>query len=172
VKLQQQSHGPQNPKQGETKMAVDFATLKTQSMEELRLKTEAHQVWGFGKFDRWNIDQEQGDLIFSNADGTTAVCAAQIIGTYNDEDQTFLWAWANESIHEQLIQGALTLREYGEEHHIDRLTAPQWTGTKDDAWELTALAVKLCEEQGAYAPVIGQTTVFITFAKVKLSKKS
>jgi len=66
---------------------------------------------------------------------------------------------------------ALKVRKYGEEHKIDRLTKSKWKGTEDDAWAMAALAVKLCEEQGAYRGPAGATYVFITFGEVKLSKK-
>jgi hypothetical protein len=99
------------------------------------------------------------------------VCPAQIIGTYNSEDRTWMWAWANPSIDERLRADALKVRKYGEEHRIDRLTKPKWEGTEDDAWAMAALAVKLCGEQGAYRGPSGTTYVFIAFGEVKLSKK-
>jgi hypothetical protein len=52
-----------------------FAQVLEASFAELQLKTEAHQAgWGFGKFDRWDMDMDRGDLIFSNRDGITATC--------------------------------------------------------------------------------------------------
>jgi hypothetical protein len=63
------------------------------------------------------------------------------------------------------------LRKYGEEHHIEQLTKSKWKGTEDDAWAMAALAVKLCEKQGAYRGPSGNTYVFIAFGEVKLSKK-
>jgi len=118
-----------------------------------------------------DIDQDTGDLVFSLADGTKAVAPAQIIGTFNSEDQTWLWAWANPSVDEKLRKDALKVRKYGEEHHIDRLTKRKWVGTEEEAWAMTALAVKLCGEQGAYRGPAGETYVFMTFGEVKLSKK-
>ncbi|HZS45294.1 MAG TPA: hypothetical protein VFC63_09355 [Blastocatellia bacterium] len=158
--------------QSGSKAPYDFAAIQKQSIEELKIKTEAHKVWGFGKFERWDLDQDVGDLIFSNADGTKAVCPAQIIGSYYEGDHTWLWSWANSSIDEKLTKDALKLKAYGEEHHIERLTTGKWVGTKDDAWVMAALAVKICNEQGAYAPSIGeQTTGYIVFGEVRLSKK-
>jgi len=93
------------------------------------------------------------------------------LGTYNSQDQTWLWAWANPSIDEKLKADALKVRKYGEEHHIDRLTKSKWKGTEDDAWAMAALAVKLCGEQGAYRGPAGTTYVFIAFGEVKLSRK-
>lgn len=64
-----------------------------------------------------------------------AVSPAQIIGTYNSEDHTWLWAWANSSIEEKLQADARQLLKYGEEHHIDGLTKRKWVGTEEDAWQ-------------------------------------
>ena len=36
-----------------------FAELLDMSMAELQMKTAAHQgAWGFGNFDRWEMDQD------------------------------------------------------------------------------------------------------------------
>src|SRR5689334_10096899 len=106
--------------QDETNLPADFSTLQKISIEELKLKTQAHEEsWGIGRASRWGLDQGTGELIFSFADGIKAVAPAQIIGTYNTEDQTWLWAWDNPSIDEKLRRDALKVRKYGEAHHID-----------------------------------------------------
>jgi hypothetical protein len=158
--------------QNEPKLPVDFSTLQKMSIEELELKTRGHvEAWGLDKIDRWDLNQDTGELLFSFADGLQAVAPAQIIGTYNSEDQTWLWAWANPSIDEKLRKDALKVREYGQKHRIEQLTKAKWRGTEKDAWAMTALAVKLCGEQGAYRGPAGSTNVFIAFGGVKLSKK-
>ena len=158
--------------QNQSNLPSDFSTLQKMSVEELALKTQAYkEVWGLGKIERWDLSQNTGELVFSLPDGMKAVCPAQIIGTYNNEDGAWLWAWANPSIDEKLRADALKLRKYGEEHHIDRLTKSKWKGTEEDAWAMAALAVKLCGEQGAYRGPAGTTYVFIAFGEVKLGRK-
>lgn len=158
--------------QTETRRPADFSTLQKVSIEELRLKTDAHRrVWGLDKITRWDLSQDSGKLVFSLPDGLKAVCPAQIIGTYNSEDHTWLWAWANPSIEDKLKVDALKVRKYGEEHHIDRLTEGKWVGSEDDAWAMLALAVKLGGEQGGYRGPAGAIYVFIAFGEVELSKK-
>ena len=158
--------------QGNTQSPSDFPTLQKVSIEELKLKTDAHRkALGLDRLKRWDLNQESGELIFSLADGMKAVAPAQIIGTYNTEDHTWLWAWANSSIDDKLKVDALKLRKYGEEHHVDRLTQRKWVGTEDDAWAMVALAVKLCGEQGAYRGPAGATHVFMAFGEITLSKQ-
>ena len=143
--------------------------LIDQSMDELEAKTQGHLPWGFGTFDRWELDQDQGRLTFMNADGSKATANAQIIGTFNSLDNTWCWAWANESIAKEVAGDSATVKAYGEEHGFDRLTIPTFKATEDDAWEMTAIAVKLCETQGAYRGPVGTTFIFISFGEVKLS---
>jgi hypothetical protein len=149
--------------------AQSFQDLLDASMEELRLKTEGHRAWGLGTFDRWDLDQEVGTLVFSNPDGTTATAPAQIIGSFSTNDNSWLWAWDNPSIVEAMKQHSLQVKQYGEQHGIEKLTARKWTGTEDDAWAMTALAVKLCGAQGAYRGPAGPSYVFMTFGEVTIS---
>jgi hypothetical protein len=59
----------------------DYRQLVDASMEELRLKTAAHDAgWQLGKAD-WNVDQEAGLITFTRPGGIKAVCSVQIIGT-------------------------------------------------------------------------------------------
>lgn len=158
--------------QGESKLPADFPTLQKVSIEELRIKTRGHvEAWGLDKIGRWDLDQDAGELAFTFDDGLRAVAPAQVIGTYNSEDRTWLWAWDNPSVDEKLKKDALKVRKYGEEHRIERLTKSKWVGTEEDAWAMTALAVKLCGEQGAYRGPAGETKVFIAFGPVTMGKK-
>jgi len=157
--------------QSTPKLPSDFARFQKQSIEELQRKTEEHrQTWGLDKITRWDLNQDSGELIFSFAGALKAVCPAQIIGTYNTRDHTWLWAWANPSIDEKLTVDALKLRKYGEEHHIDRLTTRKWVGSEDEAWTMAALAVKLSGRQGAYRGPNGPIHVFMAFGEVTLTK--
>lgn len=139
-------------------------------MTELQLKTEGHKAWGLGSFDRWSIEQEVGNLVFTDADGTTALAPAQIIGSFSTQDNSWLWAWDNPSIADDLKVHARQLKDYGNKHSITKLTSRKWTGTEDDAWAMVALAVKLCDAQGAYRGPAGSSYLFMTFGEVKVSR--
>lgn len=150
---------------------LPFKDLLKKSMAELQLKTQAHrELWGLGSYDQWNLNQDDGLLVFSNKDGGTAYASAQIIGTFDSTNNTWRWAWANESIVDTLKKDSLTVKEYGEKHKIDKLITPEWTGTEDDAWNMTAFAMMLCNQQGAYKGPSGTTYIFITFGPVKIKK--
>lgn len=150
----------------------EFSDLVKQGTEELKAKTKGHQVgWGLGTYEKWDLNQDDGLLIFTHSNGIKAVCPAQIIGSFDSIDKTWMWSWANPSTNKNLMKDALKVKEYGEKHKIEKLTTPLWKATESDAWEMTALATKLCNAQGAYRGPAGTTYVFMTFGKVQLSKK-
>jgi len=152
----------------------DFGQLIEASFAELQMKTQAHQQsWGFGDFDRWDMDTQQGDLVFTNPDGFTATCPAQAVGSFNHDDGTWLWAWANPSLPEALKRDVRKVKAYGEEHGFNLLTEPKHElGDEMRAWELAALATKLAEAQGAYRCPLGSTAFFVTFSEVRLTKSA
>lgn len=150
---------------------VDFDTLLEQSMEELRIKTAAHDgVWQLGEAD-WDIDQDAGTIVFTSPKGITAKCAVQIIGTFNTQDNSWLWGWDHPSVEPALQKHARICRAYGEQHDIDCLTAQKLVdSSEDDGWQLTALACKLAGAQGGYRGRMGSTLVFVTFGQPSLTK--
>jgi len=105
-------------------------------------------------------------------------CPAQIVGSFDGADGSWLWAWANPSIADSLKRDSLRVRDYGQKRQIARLTSAEWPCTDEwpcteaEAWRMAALACKLCEAQGVYRGPAGTAFVFMTFAKVELSSKS
>jgi ribosomal protein L37AE/L43A len=148
----------------------DFDTLVERSMEELRIKTAAHDgIWQLSKA-VWDLDQDAETITFTSRNGMTATCPVQIIGTYNTADGTFMWGWDHPSVEPALQKHAKIVRAYGEQHGIALLTSPKIACGKDDAWQLTAFACKLADAQGGYCGPAGATLVYVTFGTPRVSK--
>jgi hypothetical protein len=148
----------------------EYRRLVEQSVEELRLKTTAHDgVWRLGEAD-WSVDQDAGVIVFTRSDGITATCPVQIIGTYNTLDGTWLWGWDHPSVVLPLQEHARRLKELGEQQGFQKLTTQKIKCSESEAWEFVALACKLCDAQGGYRGPSGTTLVFMTFGDVRLSK--
>jgi len=137
----------------------------------LQVLTEAHDTtWRLGSADRWDVDQEKGLIIWTFEDGVTVSAPCQIVGTYNTEDSTFLWAWENSSILKKLQQDAQSVLDFAKENEIDFLQDAQVECTEEAAWDLASLANLLCDQQGVYRGPAGPTLIFFTFGKVSISK--
>ncbi|MGE0388190.1 MAG: DUF6882 domain-containing protein [Gammaproteobacteria bacterium] len=147
----------------------DYRAQVERAREDLRAKTAGHDAaWGLGESD-WSLDQDDGRLVFTTPSGATATAEAQIIGTYNAGDGTWLWAWDHPDVAEPLRRHAQQLRDIGARHAWPRLTTRKFECTEDEAWELAALACLLCDAQGAYRGPAGAVHVFMTFGEVALS---
>jgi hypothetical protein len=144
--------------------------LFASSMKELEAKTAAHEtLFQIGKAD-WELDQDAGTITFTSPDGTVATAPAQIVGTFNKTDSTWLWAWDNPSIDEKLTAHARLAKDFGGGHGPGALIQRKFKTTEDKCWEYTAVTCKLGKHQGAYRGPADDTLVFITFGDVTIQK--
>ncbi|MGB0387205.1 MAG: DUF6882 domain-containing protein [Ardenticatenaceae bacterium] len=141
-----------------------------QSMYGLRLQTKAHSsAWQLGQEESWDIDQNNGTISFTFANGVVATAPVQIVGTHNPVDGTFLWGWANPSIHKRLTAHADLVKQYGSQNQVSLFVREQVKCTEDEAWAFTAVAVRLAKANGAYRANAEGPWVYVTFGKVTLN---
>lgn len=142
-----------------------------QAIEGLRVQTAAHSsTWHLGDEANWAADQDSGRIEFSFADGTIAEADMQIIGTYNTNDETFLWGWDHPSVEESLRAHAKLAQQFGEQHKLSNFTERIVACTETEAWEFTAVAARLSNANGAYCGPAGTALVYMTFGEIKLHK--
>jgi hypothetical protein len=164
------THSPwSQEKGGSMAKTCDYETLNERALTELRLKTEA--AAGLFRLDErnWVADHEAGTITFDHPNGTRATAPLQIVGTYNPQDGTWLWAWSHPSILESLRAHAETVRRYGVEHDIEELQSAKLDCSEDDCWRFAALACHLNGAQGAYRGPTAGPLVFLTYGAVTLS---
>ncbi len=148
---------------------MDHRDLVAQSMEELRLKTAAHDsLWHLGQAD-WSVDQDTGKIVFTAPNGVSATCDVQIVGTFDTVNSTWMWAWDHPSVQPGLAAHATRLREYRQSSGLSDLTTRQLSATEEQCWEFTALACKLNEAQGGYRGPAGTVLVFMTFGQPQIT---
>jgi hypothetical protein len=148
----------------------DFAAFLDDCMAELKDIQEANgEKWGIDDAERWDVDQDRGTIEFRNTrtGHQRMVGRVQIIGSFDTQDDTWLWAWANPTVRDALRQDALKLRQYGEEKGLEQLTEAKWEGEERDGWQMTALAVKLLGAEGAYRGPAGRLLIFMVFRDLK-----
>lgn len=149
----------------------DFERLVEKAVNDLQVKTAAHQgAWGFGKAERWDLNQNDGNLIFTFPK-TVVTCRAQIIGSLDVTKGTWLWAWANENVNAPLARQSREVLAYGKKHKYKKLTEPEWACTEQEAWEMAAVATLLGKAQGAYRGPAGDVYVFLSFGEPKIRKR-
>lgn len=140
--------------------------------EGLALQTAAHTAtWRFGEEDEWAADLETGVIffIFYTDDGETRVSASiQVVGTYDNLDNSFLWAWDHPSVPESLRQHAVLARQWGERSDVPTFTERKLACSEDDAWAMAAVTARLAEANGVYRGPAGDAYVFFTFGELNI----
>lgn len=154
------------------KKKIDIEAFIADSYEGLKLVMDAHrQKWNLGEEKSWKVDEREGRIIVSFADGTVASAPAQVIGTFNAKDATFQWGWEHAAIVPSMQTHAALVKAFGIKHGAAELTTQIIPCTEKRAWELTALASLLAEANGAYRVQASKGIfVYMTFGEVSLSK--
>jgi len=150
----------------------DFPKFLDQCLEEFTKQQKAHSdKWGIDDCETWSVEQATGTIIFTNTrkGHKKVVGKVQIIGSFNSDDNSWRWAWANKTVKEDLQKDALTLKEYGEKNKLKQLTKETWEGEMNDGWKMTALAVKLLKADCAYRGPAGKLYVFMTIRDLKVA---
>ena len=143
-----------------------FNDLIKLSVNELAFKTQAHTtMWGLGRERSWSFDQQTGLLKWSFSD-RTVVAPAEVVGSFNEDQATWLWSWANSSIANTLF--AQTARTYGEEHEFDLLVEAKFDCNLEECWELAAVTMHLSQQQGVYRMKEESVDVFLCFGTIRV----
>jgi hypothetical protein len=152
----------------------DFPKFLDQCLDEFTKQQKTYaRKWGIDDCERWDVDQAKGTITFTNTKKghKKLVGKVQIIGSFNSDDDTWLWGWANKTVDDELKKDALKLKAYGEKNKLKKLTQEQWEGEINDAWKMTALAVKLLGAEGAYRGPAGKLYVFMVIRDLKVPKE-
>ena len=149
---------------------ADLRPQIEKAMHGLEALTAAHDgTWQIGQA-AWSVDQEGGTITFTTPKGMLVTAPVQVVGSYNTQDGTWLWAWDNPSLEGPLTEHARKVRAFGQQDGYEILTTPKLACPEEQCWELTALACMLAGAQGAFRGPAGAIRVFMTFGQVKLSK--
>ena len=117
----------------------------TQGLLKLAFLQEFYQRHGLWPAGGLELNQEEGTLSFVAVHGREVVERIQIIGSIDSSDGTWLWAWANPSVHEPLRQAALQVKAFGEKHGSTELTTACFPCSEEKGWELVAIALHVTE---------------------------
>ncbi|HOY24205.1 MAG TPA: hypothetical protein PK002_13715 [Cellvibrio sp.] len=143
------------------------------SLSGLQSQTAAHsQTWSFGSEESWAADLELGEITFTFSNGNVATTDIQVVGTYNTEDGSFMWAWDHPSVPEQLRAHSLLARQWGEENKQVNFTQRKVQCSENEAWEFSAVTNRLANANGVYRGPAGTALVFFTLGEIKLEKKT
>ncbi|CAM4152260.1 MULTISPECIES: DUF6882 domain-containing protein [Flavobacterium] len=97
----------------------------------------------------WSFDMISGTVTFGDYS-----FRMQMLGTYSEEQQSWLWAWANKQsgIPEEFLQAALAMKEIGERNGIEDLVTAKIETDQDPGHYFSFVANGLIKSS-CYAPL-------------------
>ena len=143
----------------------DLVRTSNEYMNTQRVSLEAD--YQISSYERWDIDQEKGELVFSDAGTPKVVATIQFIGSFSATSNTWLWSWGNESILPNLSERLSTVRAYGQKHRFAKLIDAKWKSTENDGWEMASVANYLLKAKGIYRPPFNQGNTFIIMTEIR-----
>lgn len=160
-----------NTDQHTTELSEPELTI-ARANNEIQLRTQiAIDTWGLDTAE-WSADLNTGTITFVNDEKKLMVTApVQIVGTYNTDDNTWLWGWDHPSVSESLRVAAQKVRDFGIEYNLEKLTTRKLEISMDDAWEFAALACYLSDGEGCYTGSADSTKIFMVYGTVTVSNK-
>ncbi len=160
------------------KMNVDKSVAGSHHQQPCKTEDELLEKYGgialekqldlgefIGEYD-WDVDMETETICF----GGKLTFSFQILGTFSFASGTWLWAWANtqSGISENLLQQALQLKKYGEEHNIDLLKNAKFDFSENQMHIIGIIATGMYDADGYYIASYGQGAMLITLTDDKI----
>lgn len=119
---------------------------------------------GLGLEQNYAFDQDTGRLILTFEGDRKLVASAQILGSFDPRDRSFMWGWANPSIQPENSADATRLKVEGERLGLAALTTPTQIVNFDTLTPLLAFGAQHAGADGLYRCMVnGSTSVFVTF---------
>ena len=150
----------------------EFNELIQQSLVYIENKQkELVESFNLDYYSRVEYQQETGQMTFSEEGSDQKVVAHfQVVGTYSDASKTWLWAWDNPYLLNNTTEASLKIKEFGEKNEVKKLTDPKWEATRQDAWEMTALAAQLLHAKGVQIIPSDEISAFVILTEVRSEK--
>lgn len=125
-----------------------------------------------GEHDRWDWYQETGKLVFSHEGEPQVEADIHFSGTFSTKSNTWMWAWANESLDEKIKGSSRCVKALGEELGLKQLVAARWSATEVDGWEMTSVLAKKLDAIGTYRTPSDTGFSYMVVTKAKWVNKS
>ncbi len=118
----------------------------------------------------WQVDQNAGIIQFERKDGALVTAPVQIIGAWNPRTSMFRWGWDHPMVAQRLRNDAERTRWFGDKHGLDELTQRSLKMSEQEAWQMTALAMKVNASHGVYRAPTEGPVIFMTLGQPKVKK--
>lgn len=129
----------------------EYEIFAREATDYLKARIEhAKAQFGIGSLARYEYDLYRGEIWWSEVGAPKVRGRVTVVGTISTKSNTWLWAWANPHFQDVNLGDIDQVRALGEAEGITKLTEEKWAADEVDGWEMSAIAARLLEAQGAY----------------------
>ena len=145
-----------------------FDAFLNECYEELIKKQDSlMKKYNLGKYDEYWFDQET-EVIQFKTDGKVGLeFYFTSIGSWSGKSNSWMWAWANESVTEELRTKSATIKELAGITGRDFFEKEAFEADEVRAHELTSMAVHHLNALGMYIAPSKDLKIFIALIKEK-----
>jgi hypothetical protein len=129
----------------------EFDRFLLTSVKELNKKQDnLIRQRGMGSFDNFEVDLAVDELLFFRNGKAALRAKIMIVGTHVEEQEDWLWGWANSGLPPEIRKRSEKLKELAKLTGEKNLAAPNLSVDGESAWELLAMSCKHLRALGAY----------------------
>ncbi|PQJ69638.1 DUF6882 domain-containing protein [Polaribacter butkevichii] len=176
-KLEEFAEGTSDAASTETESAQEASAETTKvTIQELYnqsfvVSTEKQEIFGeMVEGLGWSCDMLEGKLTY----GDDKVFDIQVIGTYSENEKSWLWAWANtqSGIPEKFLQTALAAKAIGEAYQIEDFVTSKKEFSSDPGVYFSTIISAMAKES-CYVPLTFKgLTVYVTITSAEADSKA
>jgi len=124
---------------------------------------DEYQIDSYGGFD---FDMAKGTIEFKQ--GAIAKVTANFVpvGSFNEEEQSWMWAWANGGVTGELNEKAETIKVLEDKTGNEIFSSPTFPVDEGSTWEIAAMACNHYQGQGVFAAPIEGLLIFMVLSDV------
>ncbi len=152
-------------------LPTEFDALVEFAGNHIAAQQLAHSgAWGLGDAERFDVDLQAGTITWMFTDRNMMVTApAQLLGTWNPGDQTFLWGWAHPSAPPGTAVAAQAVKDWADQNGVVELQDRKIECDNDTCYSIAGIASPIGDLQGVYRFDAGGPWAYVGFGNVTLN---
>ncbi len=117
-------------------------------------------------FDMFDFNMAKGTIEFKQ--GSIVMLTANFIpvGSFNEKDQSWMWAWANGGVTGELNKKAETIKTLEDKTGNEEFSYETFSANETSSWEIAAMACDHYQGQGIFAAPIEGLLIFMVLNDV------
>ncbi len=147
--------------------SFDFESYFEKAEDEFaRKQAQLKAVFGIGSYERFVVDYDANSLDFFQYEALKAHASIVPIATHVPEQTSLKWAWANDQYSDQVRKEASRMKEMSALTGFDFFLSEYVDCEESMAWNITTLACKFLNAQGAYRVPHGHINCYVLITSV------